>query len=192
MEKIQLLTEDEMEVINFNKYLLIQFYRNENSNILPRETREITIKALSEEIKLSYRATYRRVESLIDLKILISKKESKQRGKPVVLNINPKYKSNVGIYLRLLAKTPDEERAKKEEFLSDPITLNILKAIRDNGKPLNFGEICEKVKENTSDGYYLENLNDYDLIDIRYHITRKGSAFVQRERSNKKKTKKTV
>lgn len=185
MKKTKWLSEEELGLINFNKYLLLQFYeKEETGGINPKKTTELSIIALSEKIELSYRATYRRVESLIEKKILLPKQEDKKRGKPVVLQINPEYKFKVGLYLSY-AKTPEEQRSEKKDFLNNPITLKILKAIKEAGRPLNYGEISEKVEEN--DENYLENLDHYELIDTRYHITRKGSAFVQKNKSEKKK-----
>lgn len=181
-EKSKPLTEEQKELINFNKYLLLQFF--EEGEFLPKGMVRMTIKSLSDEIKLSYRATHRRVESLLYRNLLISKKENKQRGKPVILKLNPKCKTRLGIYLRLMAKTPKEAIVEKEKFLSEPTTKKILKAIKYAGKPLNFGGICGKIGD-TFDVYYLETLEQYNLIDIRYHITRQGSAFVQKKIENK-------
>jgi hypothetical protein len=81
VKQIVILTNEQKELLNFNKHLLLKFFP-ENSN----ETEEITILSLSKKIGLSYRATYKRVLKLIESKILLSEQDDESRGRPIVLN----------------------------------------------------------------------------------------------------------
>jgi hypothetical protein len=96
----------------------------------------------------------------------------------------------------LEAKTPDEEKDEKERWLSEKNTYLILENIKKSGKPMNYSEIYrqvkEKMEEKLSPDDYLKKLDEYELIDTRYHITRKGSAFLKKKKKSELKSYKEI
>jgi len=177
-------TKKQIELISKNKDILIAIEKNKH-----------TISSLSKEIELSYRAVHKRIYDLIKVKILKKKKETKKRGTPVFLEINPQCLISK-LSLRFI-RTPKEKKLHKEKSFRDEDNLHILNTLKKAGKPLSREALMLNYKPKGDwsgrpedfDGFPLENMSDYGLVELRVHITRKGSAILKKNKKYLKKPK---
>lgn len=184
MTKITGLTNGQEKLVYSNRFLLIPFLEGLSvSGKRWKEEREITISSLSKEINLSYRATYKRIANLTKKEIIIPEKKKNRKGQPIILRINPHYLSGINVFVKIRTHEYSEKK-KSKEWLLKPETFKILKTIRKFEKPINFSEISRRIKGINGLSLFLSNLEENGMIDIRYHITRKGSAFYHKNKLN--------
>lgn len=134
----------------------------------PRKITEIAQEKSIKRSTLAYYLKYLEDKGLIKRERI----QEKQTGRPTMIAVNKE-------------KVEEFEGYTGDKFFIDDNTRQVLSVIRDSKKSLTNFEVEEKANINVDIDHYLGKADEYGLIEIKYNLTKKGLAFLNKKRKFK-------
>ena len=135
----------------------------------PRKIVEISKELKIKRSTLAYYLDYLETKGLIKRERI----QEKATGRPTIVQV-------------IKNKIEKTEEGYNDKFFLEENTFKVLNSIREAKKPLTNPEVEKKANINIGDvDYYLDKADEYGLIDIKYHLTKKGLNFLKKKRTYK-------
>ncbi|MBI2629952.1 hypothetical protein HYW76_02530 [Candidatus Pacearchaeota archaeon] len=131
----------------------------------PKKVIEIKNAFKLKRSTLAYYLTYLEDNGMIERKRI----QEKETGRPTMITINKE-------------KIEENKDYSGDKFFIDDNTRQVLSAIRDSKKPLTNLEIDKIANTDPDASYYLDKADEYGLIEVKYNLTKKGLAFLNKKR----------